>query len=55
MKEVREARYRLLKEQIEKEPEKRVKEEMRRRKVYLKSGMLPRKMQTGVLTSNDES
>ena len=52
---IRKDRYRLLKEQIEREPEERVKEEMRRRKVYLKAGMLPRKMRTDVLTSNDES
>jgi len=45
MKEVREARYRLLQEQIEKEPEERAKEEMRRRMVYLKAGMLPKRMQ----------
>lgn len=50
MREVREARYRLLKEQIRKEPEERAREEMRRRKVYLKSGMLPERMKTGVLT-----
>ena len=45
MMEIRKDRYRLLEEQIRREPEEREREEMRRRKVYLKSGMLPRKMQ----------